>query len=266
MRLCKGLAVDPLMLATQIAREAGALLMTYYGGPLQIESKSVRNDLVTQADRASEALIVRRLREIFPDSSILGEETGMHHGTNGQRWIVDPLDGTTNFAHGYPPFCVSIGYEEDGKLAAGVIYAPKLDECFSARRGCGATLNGAPIRVSTIATLADSLACTGFAPRYRERNLPEFAMMMDLVHAVRRDGSAALDLAYVAAGRFDCFWEFGLHAWDIAAGALIIREAGGRVSGIDGTALVIEGEHIMATNAHVHDEMVAVFRERVTPL
>lgn len=236
--------------------------MSYYGRPLTIESKAVRNDLVTEADRASEALIVHRLRDAFPESSILGEESGVHHGSNGQRWIVDPLDGTTNFAHGYPPFCVSIGYEEEGVLVAGVIYAPKLDECFTARRGGGAALNGSPIRVSRIETLAEGLACTGFAPRQRERNLPEFAMMMDVVHAVRRDGSAALDLAYVAAGRFDCFWEYGLQAWDIAAGTLIIREAGGRVTGIDGAEVALAGEHVMATNGKVHDEMLALFRER----
>ena len=231
--------------------------MTFYGRPLTIASKSVRNDLVTNADRASETLIVERLQAAMPGAAILGEESGLHAGdAGGRRWIVDPLDGTTNFAHAYPPFCVAIAYEEAGVLEAACIYAPKLDECFAARRGGGATLNGAPLRVSRIDTLPDALVCTGFMPRDAGHNLAAFSLMMEAAQAVRRDGSAALNLAYVGAGRFDCFWEYGLHPWDVAAGALIVREAGGQVSNIDGSGFRVDAGKILASNAVLHEAAV----------
>jgi len=195
--------MDALAIAEATAREAGALLMTYYGRPLTIESKAARNDLVTSADRASEALIVRRLLAATPEAAVLAEETGLHAGSAAQRWIVDPLDGTTNFAHAYPPFCVSIAFEEEGELVAAVVFAPKFDECFTAQSGGGARLNGEPIRVSAIAHIEDALVCTGFSPRVPDRNFTEFALMTRHAQAVRRDGSAALNLAYLAAGRFD---------------------------------------------------------------
>mgnify|MGYP001174267946 CR=1 FL=1 len=251
--------MDALAIAEATAREAGALLMTYYGRPLTIESKAARNDLVTSADRASEALIVRRLLAATPEAAVLAEETGLHAGSAAQRWIVDPLDGTTNFAHAYPPFCVSIAFEEEGELVAAVVFAPKFDECFTAQSGGGARLNGEPIRVSAIAHIEDALVCTGFSPRVPDRNFTEFALMTRHAQAVRRDGSAALNLAYLAAGRFDCFWEYDLKPWDVAAGAFLIREAGGTVTNIDGSPLRLDGAQIMATNGPLHAPLAALF-------
>jgi myo-inositol-1(or 4)-monophosphatase len=218
--------------------------------------------LVTDADRASEALIVAAICRQYPESSILIEESGAHHGTSADRWIVDPLDGTTNFAHGYPPFCVSIALERAGELIVGVVYVPRLDECFAAERGAGATLNGRPIRTSEVETVAESLVCTGFVPGRWERNAAGFTRLMDAAQAVRRDGAAALDLAYVAAGRFEAFWEFDLKPWDIAAGALLVREAGGIVSAIDGTALDLRVGSTLATNGAIHAEMVGLLADQ----
>jgi myo-inositol-1(or 4)-monophosphatase len=211
---------------------------------------------VTASDRASEALIVERLRAAFPESSILGEEGGSYDGTTDERWIVDPLDGTTNYAHGYPMYCVSIGFERAGVLVAAAIYAPAFDEMFAASRGAGATLNGRPISVTDVETLAESLVCTGFNPANYDRNGEYFARLSRRAQGVRRDGSAALDLAYVAAGRFEAFWEFDLKAWDVAAGALIVREAGGTVSAIDGATFAVANGSTLATNGRVHEEML----------
>jgi myo-inositol-1(or 4)-monophosphatase len=255
------MGVNALDFAMGLAREAGAILLDRLGGPLEVERKSHRNDLVTDADRASERHIVAAIRAAYPASAILIEESGLHQGTSSERWIVDPLDGTTNFAHGYPPFCVSIAYERDGELLAGVVYAPKYDECFAAEHGGGATLNAQPIRVSPIASVAESLVCTGFVPGKWERNATQFTRLMAASQAVRRDGTAALDMAYVAAGRFEAFWEFDLKAWDVAAGTLIVREAGGSVSLIDGGTFGIERGSMLATNSAVHDEMVALLIE-----
>lgn len=251
-------SLDPLAVATRAAREAGALLLDYLKRPRTIETKSRRADLVTDADRASEALIIAQLRHAFPQSSILGEETGSHAGTLAERWYVDPLDGTTNYAHGYPVFCVSIAYERAGELCAAVVYAPYSDELFAARLGGGATLNGAPLRVSSIDRVGDALTCTGFHPDNFSRNGEYFAVMSGRAQAVRRDGSAALDIANVAAGRFDAFWEFDLKPWDVAAGALLVREAGGTVSAIDGSAFAVDGGSILATNGAIHGEMAAI--------
>jgi myo-inositol-1(or 4)-monophosphatase len=249
--------VDPLRVALDTAREAGALLLAFAGGPLDVREKGVRGDLVTAADRASEALIVERLRAAFPRAAILGEEGGTTAGTGDERWIVDPLDGTTNYAHGYPLFCVSIAYEVRGELVAGAIYAPVLNEMYAAEHGAGATCNGAPIRVSTVAAVRDALVCTGFMPARYERNGENFARLSRCAQAVRRDGSAALDIAFVARGRFEAFWEFDLHPWDVAAGALLVREAGGTVSAIDGSPFRVDGGSILASNGRVHSEMSA---------
>lgn len=256
------MGVNPLDFATRLAREAGAILLDRLGGPLEVERKSHRNDLVTDADRASERYIVEAIRSAFPAGAILIEESGIHPGSSEERWIVDPLDGTTNFAHGYPPFCVSIALERAGELVVGVVYAPKYDECFAAERGAGARLNGMPIRVSPVAAVAESLVCTGFVPGKWERNASQFTRLMAASQAVRRDGSAALDLAYVAAGRFEAFWEFDLRPWDVAAGTLIVREAGGTVSSIDGSPFGVERGSTLATNGAVHAEMVALLTER----
>jgi len=249
--------MDPLACAIETAREAGRLLLERVGLPLDVHEKGARGDLVTASDRASEALILERLRAAFPQAAILGEEGGAHAGTGDERWIVDPLDGTTNYAHGYPLYCVSIAYERAGELLAAAIYAPALDELYAAERGRGATLNGAPIRVSTTTTIGDALVCTGFHPARYERNGRHFAALSRWAQGVRRDGSAALDLAFVAAGRFEAFWEFDLRPWDVAAGTLIVREAGGTVTAIDGSALDLGNGSTLASNGRVHGAMVA---------
>ena len=249
--------MDPLHVAIDVARAAGELLLARVGAPLEIEEKVLRGDLVTAADRASEALIVHRLRADFPAATILGEEGGTTHGTSDERWIVDPLDGTTNYAHGYPLYCVSIAFERAGELVAAAIYVPALDEMFAAERGGGATCNDRRIRVSDVATVADAMACTGFKPAQYERNGAHFAALSRVAQAVRRDGSAATDLAFVAAGRFDAFWEFDLAPWDVAAGSLIVTEAGGRVTTIDGAPHAVTSASILATNGVVHDAMRA---------
>ncbi|HUZ48397.1 MAG TPA: inositol monophosphatase family protein [Candidatus Dormibacteraeota bacterium] len=243
---------DPLRLAIETAREAGAALLEAGRLPLDIRQKDRRADIVTSADRASEAIVIARIREAYPDAAILAEESGASPGSSDERWIIDPLDGTTNFAHGYPIYCVSIAYERAGELLAGAIYAPALDECFAAERGGGATLNGKPIRVSTIDAVGDAMVCTGFHPADYARNGAHFGAISQVAQAVRRDGSAALDLAYVACGRFDGFWEFDLHAWDVAAGTLIVREAGGRVTQLGGATAALDASSILATNGRIH--------------
>jgi len=248
--------VDPLSCAVAIAREAGAVILKHVGTDLAIEEKSLRADLVTRADRASEALIVARLRDAFPHASILGEEGGAYGGTSDERWIVDPLDGTTNFAHDYPLYCVSIGYERAGELCAAAIYAPALDEMYAAERGAGATLQGRRIAVTRAEAIGEALVCTGFKPAHFERNGAHFAALSRVAQGVRRGGSAALDLAFVAAGRLDAFWEFDLFPWDVAAGALIVREAGGRVTAIDGSPFAVDGRSTLASNGAIHAAMV----------
>ena len=250
--------MNPMETALAAAREAGALLLEHVHAPLQIEEKAQRADLVTQADRASEAAIVERLRAEFPQATILGEEGGVRRGTSQERWIVDPLDGTTNFAHGYPLFCISIAYERDGELLAGVVYAPMMNELCAAERGAGATRNASPMRVSSIARVADAMLCTGFKPFDYETNAPYFARASHKAQAVRRDGAAALDLAYTAMGRFDGFWEFDLAPWDTAAGVLLVREAGGCVSALDGSPYDLSGRTVLASNGAIHAELSAL--------
>jgi myo-inositol-1(or 4)-monophosphatase len=252
--------VDPLHWATETATEAGALLRDRLGA-LDIGEKSARGDLVTAADRESERFIVDRLRAAFPAATILGEEGGVRAGSDAERWIIDPLDGTTNYAHGYPLYCVSIAYEVEGEVVAGAVFAPVLGELYAASRGGGATCNGAAIAVSSIAHVGEALLCTGFVPARYERNGANFARLSQRAQAVRRDGSAALDLCFVARGTFDAFWELDLSSWDVAAGALIVREAGGRVSGCDGRTFAVDGSSILASNALVHDEMVEALSE-----
>ncbi|MHB8178835.1 MAG: inositol monophosphatase family protein [Vulcanimicrobiaceae bacterium] len=247
---------DPLTTALTVAREAGALLCERLTLPREIAEKGRRADLVTDADRAGEALVIARLRAAFPQAAILGEEGGLVTGSSDERWIVDPLDGTTNYTHGYPLFCVSIAYERSGELIAGVVYAPLLDECYAAERGAGARCNDAPLHVSVIERLGDALLCTGFHPDGYERNAVQFAAASRRAQAVRRDGSAALDLAFVAAGRFDGFWEFDLSPWDVAAGTLLVREAGGTVSAIAGDAAQLDGRSILASNGRIHAQLV----------
>lgn len=254
-----------LNFAIQTARDAGGVLADRLGRALQVSNKG-DIDLVTEADIASEKLIIDRIKSHYPRHAILAEESGATEGgelTPGQtewKWIIDPLDGTTNYAHGYPCFCVSIALERAGSLELGVIYDPTRDELFAAEKGQGATLNDRRMRVSSVDDLNAAMLCTGFPYNVRER--PNFAR--DFINftmsaqAVRRDGSASLDLAYIACGRFDGFWEDGLRAWDIAAGVLMIEEAGGRVSDFTGAPLDIYSPKVLATNGLVHDPMIRV--------
>ncbi len=255
--------------AGEIAREAGALLRDYFARGVETEYKG-DVDLVTVADRASEKLIRNRLGETFPDHGIFGEEGTRERLDAEFRWYVDPLDGTTNFAHGFPQFCVSLGLEhrpagatpeEDGTLAAAVIYDPMRDELFTAERGCGAALNGKPIHVSHIAALAEALLATGFPSRKRHAN-PNIHFYQEFTlrsHGVRRAGSAALDLAYVACGRVDAFWEFNLNPWDTAAGFLLVAEAGGRVTNFSGAAVRLASDEVLASNGLLHEELIGFF-------
>jgi myo-inositol-1(or 4)-monophosphatase len=246
----------------EIARDAGALLRTYFERRVSFELKG-ESDLVTEADRASEKLIVERLRSHFPTHAIVAEEGGNHAGNSGYRWYVDPLDGTTNFAHSYPVFNVTLGLERDGEMIAGVIYDPVRDEMFSAERGAGAYLNYRPIRVSQTRHLAAALLVTGFpsVKRHDNINIHFYYQLAMASHGVRRSGSAALDLAYVAAGRFDAFWEFGLKPWDMAAGILIVTEAGGQCTDMQGAPGPFKAPTLVADNGFIHDELVARFAE-----
>ena len=245
--------MDPLDFVTNIAHVAATLLRDRFDD-LHVVTEKKPHDLVTEADRASEDAIVAAIRDSFPAAAILGEEGGVYAGTSDERFVVDPLDGTTNYAHRYPMFCVSIAYERAGVLEAAAIDAPLMGMRFAARRGGGATLNGEPIHVSNVASVRNALICTGFNPADYDRNGRYFAAMSRLAQGVRRDGSAALDLALVAAGRFDAFWEWGLKPWDVAGGALLIEEAGGTVTAIDGSPLDIASGSIAATNGRVHTE------------
>jgi myo-inositol-1(or 4)-monophosphatase len=251
-------AADPLATALAAAREGAAALLKHAQRPLEIEEKGRRADLVTVADRASERAVIARLRADFPNAAILAEESGSSFGTSDERWIVDPLDGTTNYAHGYPLYCISIAYERGDEMLAGVTYAPVLEECYAAEHGAGARCNDTPIHVSTIDRVADAMVCTGFHPADYERNAVYFARASRRAQAVRRDGSAALDLAFVACGRFDGFWEYDLHAWDVAAGTLLVREAGGVVTRVDGGPAQLEARSILASNGHIHTELQGV--------
>jgi myo-inositol-1(or 4)-monophosphatase len=248
-----------LEVAIETAREAGSILLAEFDRPVKISYKG-EVDIVTQADKRSEQAIVARLLAHFPKHAIVAEEGGGAESDSPFRWHVDPLDGTTNFAHGYPCFAVSIGLEESGELIAGVIYQPVSGELFSAAKGEGAYLNRKKIRVSPIEKLSTSLLATGFPSVKRSQN-PNIHYYWDFTlrsHGVRRDGSAALDLAAVACGRFDGFWEFGLHSWDTAAGVLLVREAGGMVTGFDGRPYRLDDRELLASNGLVHGEMQRV--------
>jgi myo-inositol-1(or 4)-monophosphatase len=255
--------------AESIAREAGALLREFYRTGVRAEYKG-DVDIVTVADRASEKLIVSRLKEQLPDHGVYGEE-GTRSGLEREfRWYVDPLDGTTNFAHGFPAFCVVLGCEqrkpglnpdEDGEMVAGVVYDPLRDEMFSAAKGAGATLNGETIHVSKTKALQESLIATGF-PSQKRHESPNVHFYQEFTlrsHGVRRAGSAALDLAYVACGRLEAFWEFKLNPWDTSAGVLLVTEAGGKITHFDGSPFILDSREVLATNGLIHDEMKTLF-------
>ena len=270
--------------ACTFARAAGAILLEGYGQPHAPEKKG-RIDLVTEFDRRSEALLVSMIRERFPEHAILAEESGAHAGTAAAgarrqqhpgagaagspaspvRWLCDPLDGTTNYAHNYPFFAVSVGVEVEGAMAAGAVFDPVRGELFAAAAGAGATLNGSPIRVSRVQDLEAALLVTGFPYDVREhpeRHLPLFQDFLLRAQGVRRDGSAALNLCYVAMARFDGMWEGNLSPWDVAAGSLIVREAGGVVTGYAGERFDLHGRRIVAANPDLHARLIEVIARR----
>jgi myo-inositol-1(or 4)-monophosphatase len=251
-----------LALAERLARAAGRVQRERYETDVRIGTKSAAIDLVTEVDHACEALMVERLRAERPDDAVLAEEgRGQDRADAVWRWIIDPLDGTTNYAHGYPRFCVSIGVEHHGVRSVGVVYDPLLEELYTAVRGEGSFLNGRRLQVSEETELGRSLVATGFAYDVRHNpadNLDHFAAFVKNARAVRRDGSAALDLCYLAAGRFDGFWELQLHPWDVAAGFLIVEEAGGRVSDRAGGPPPRWGRDTVACNGRIHAAMLAL--------
>jgi myo-inositol-1(or 4)-monophosphatase len=246
--------------AITIAREAGQVLMAHRGVGFELKGE---HDLVTAADRASEQLITQFLKKTFPQHGIVGEE-GSRVGMDAEyRWYVDPLDGTTNFAHGYPMWNVTLALARGNEVIAGVVYDPLNRELFAAERGAGARLNGAPIRVSSAPTLNDSLLSTGFPSRKRHLNVNiHFYYQVAMVtHGIRRGGSAAIDLAYTACGRVEGFWEFGLNPWDMAAGILLVQEAGGQASGMRGEPVDLHGPYLLADNGAIHTEILSLFDE-----
>lgn len=251
-----------LSAAIDIAREAGQLLEDFARQKISYELKG-DYDLVTQADHASERLVIERLQAAFPDHAIVAEETGGVSLESDYRWYVDPLDGTTNFAHGYPMYNVTLALERCGELIAGVIFDPHNQELFAAERGGGAFLNGQRIYVSKVDKIQASLFSTGFPShrRHKSINIHFYYQLAMASHGVRRGGSAGLDLAYVACGRLDGFWEFGLKPWDMAAGILLVQEAGGVCSDMRGGAASVHGPHILADNGHIHHEVLELFAE-----
>jgi myo-inositol-1(or 4)-monophosphatase len=253
-----------LNFAIDTAREAGQILLEKFGRITTVTKKGDIN-LVTEADLASEHHIIERIKSHHSKHAILAEESGeavVIGGDTTWKWIIDPLDGTTNYAHGYPCFCVTLALEHNGEIAIGVTFDPTRDELFAAERGRGATLNGKPIRVSAAEKLGDSLIVTGFPYDFKQkenfaRHLTDFLLSS---RGVRRDGSAAIDMAYVACGRFDGFWEEGLNPWDVAAGKLLIEEAGGVVTYYDGSPFSIYKPPICASNGSIHSQMLDVLK------
>lgn len=244
----------------ELAREAGSLLMSFFG-KVSIEYKGDA-DLVTKADRASEQIIVERIRKQWPDHDLVGEEGSRRETGSDFRWYIDPLDGTTNFAHGFPVFCVSIALEHKGQRIAGVVYDPSRDEMFAAAKGIGSWLNDQPIHVSSIKHLKESLVATGFPShkRHKNPNIHFYHQITLRSHGVRRAGSAALDLCYLASGRYDAYWEFNLNPWDTAAGVLIVEEAGGKVTNFSGGTFHIDSREVLGSNSLLHEELIKEFQ------
>lgn len=250
-----------LELAKRLAVKAGDMLLRNQGGRRDIRYKEGRGNLVTDMDHASEEMIVRAIRREFPDHAIVAEESGAR-GDSPFRWFIDPLDGTTNYAHGLPVYGVTIAYEAHGKIQAGAVYAPAIGDHWWARRGGGAFKNGRPIRVSTRRKLEDSVLCTGFSynVKFREQNLRHFSNFLPRARALRRMGAASVDICWTASGAFDGFWEFCLGPWDMAAGLLIVEEAGGIVSGFDGGPVDLFRGELLAANRAIHPRMLEVLR------
>jgi myo-inositol-1(or 4)-monophosphatase len=245
-------------------KRAGLILKNEYGKTQSITYKGAIN-LVTEMDHRAEAAVIKILEKEFPSHSILTEESNGREGSSSYRWILDPLDGTTNYAHGYPFFCVSLALEKDGQIVWGIIYDPLREELFAAEAGRGASVNGRALQVSATRLMQQSFLCTGFPYDMREStedNLRYFSRFAKIAQAIRRDGSAALDLCYVAMGRFDGFWEMKLNPWDVAAGGLIVTEAGGRVTNFSGGHFTINGQEILATNGLIHEDMLSVLSKQ----
>lgn len=265
--------LEVLQQVKQIALQAGAILRSFWGKTNDIHQKQDYWDLVTEADLASESFILDRMKAAFPEHRILSEEAGLSEKADARYlWCIDPLDGTTNFTHQYPMVSVSIGLLIDNVPALGVIYNPILEELFLAANGVGATLNGNKIHVSKVNTLEKSLLATGFAydrKRTKDNNYPEFCHMTQSSQGVRRGGSAAIDLAYVATGRLDGYWERGLQPWDIAAGVAIVREAGGEVTSYENGPIDLHSGRILATNGLIHGllsrELQTIAHHRTLP-
>ena len=248
--------------AEEAAREAGGYALEHIDKIASISHKGGYTNLVTDVDKKCESIILGRISKEFPEHSILAEESGEHASTSSIKWLIDPLDGTTNYAHGFPIFCTSIGVSFDSVIKVGVIYDPTRDELFAAEEGKGAFLNGKKISVSSREALRDSLIATGFAYDLERKaaNMDAFKIMLENAQAVRRAGSAAIDLCYVACGRFDGFWEMGLNPWDTAAGQLIVKEAGGIVTTTKGEPFDVYKKHILATNSKIHEEMLNLLK------
>ena len=250
--------------AIDVARAAGDLLRRELDGPRRIEYKGAPTNLVTEMDARAEALIVDALLAAFPDDAILAEERGAQRGRSGRRWLIDPLDGTTNYAHGLPAYGVSIALETNGRVVLGVVYDPSHDELYVAERGRGAFCNERRLSVSTTTSLDESLLTTGSPYDIRvnpDNNLKEYAVFATRSRAVRRLGSAVIDLAWLACGRYDGFWALRLGPWDVAAGGLLVEEAGGRLTSITGGPLDLETPTLVASNGHIHAAMLAVLKE-----
>jgi len=253
-----------LTVAQEAAHQAGALLRDNWLKPKTIEVKTDIVDVVTNVDKAADALITNMLCTHFPTHQIIAEESAVSGQESPYRWYIDPLDGTTNFAHSFPHFCVSIALTHESQMIVGVVYDPLRDETFCASRGNGATLNGNPLHVSPAPTLDQALVLTGFPYDRRKRSefyLRFYRAFMVRTQGVRRSGSAALDLCYVACGRADGFWEWRLHPWDTAAGSLIVEEAGGRISDFSDGRFDVNGEQTLASNGVIHQQMIAVLQE-----
>jgi len=256
-----------LAVATEAVLRAGRLQRERYASGVAVEYKG-EIDLVTEVDRACELAILETIRERYPEHDVVTEETDLGRTGASACWFIDPLDGTVNFAHAYPFFCASVALAIGGEIVAGAVYDPLREELFTAERGAGAHLNGRPLRVSGASRLIESLLITGFPYDLHQRleeRLRFFNRVMGLARAVRRDGSAALDLAYVAAGRADGFWEEILKPWDMHAGRLIVEEAGGRVTRLDGAPLGLGADGVVATNGRVHDALLEALREELKP-
>ncbi|GAB7055208.1 MULTISPECIES: inositol monophosphatase family protein [Paenibacillus] len=263
-----------LEIACKAAKEAGRMIRSRAGGELAAEEKSSSFDVVTEFDKKAEQLIRASILEAYPDHAFLGEEETYHSSRPLHEvleaavdvpflWIVDPIDGTTNFVHGIPGFTVSIGLACKGELVLGVVYDPSRDELFWAEQGKGAYLNGNPIKVSATEHAAECVIATGFMPAYRELNIPSLASFGKQFRGIRVLGSAALHMAYVACGRLGAFWQYGLNAWDLAGGVVLVREAGGMVTDIGGGEFGLSVQHIICSNGKVHPAMISCLKQNV---